>query len=940
MTVMSVGAQHPFSTKWMSVETPHVKIICDKSINQKDIYRVANSMERVFMCDTVSLKDDPRRIPLVLSSSSVVSNGYVTLFPYKMYFYGQPFHNNSIGTGEWYQNLAVHEYRHVVQNQITNHGLTKFASVIAGAFGRSAMRMSIPSWWFEGDAVYAETVLTSAGRGRLASFEQLTAAILDSRQKNYPYDKLVNGSFRNQIPGKYELGYQLVTHGRRIAGSDVWTKTARRSSWYSICPWAFGWSFRHFSGVNLTKNYRQTMDELRQFYSSRIDSLTLTDAKVITKKHKRRYESYSNPRFINDTTFLALKYSLTEPSRIVSVTLSGKEKTLFGFESSTFDYACGKIVWATAVPDERWTLQDFSDIAVYDLAAKQRYRLTHQGRYFSPAISPDGKLIAAVEFDRARNASLCIFKAEYIGNKISSLHQVNKIEVEYGEYLRGLRFVNNHEVAAVSNYQNKNAVVIYDVVLLQRRTVVDYTDDAINSLKPFSGSILYDSEYSGITNIWSVDVASGQCSMLTSTKYSASSPDVSPDGYTFIYSDFSATGSNIVLASLDTENAVPKDSVKPCKLEYYKPLLQYEPAQSLDYVSVAPTDNEGKFTVKDYKQYYNPVRIYGWMPSFDDDYLGFTIYSQNTLETLNMYVNQIYRTDAEYWRTTVGATYSGFYPVLGVSASFDTDGNKYYFRDRFGYIYQKYIYWDSKTVNAYISLPFNFSRFNYFRHLTITPQISRYFIAGKLVEGYTEMGNGNFNVVHGSLDYSCYRSLAPRDFKYTLGFAVKFDVMKALGASRKAEKFKTTLSVTVPGLFRQNSLTVNAGYMQQVRNYDEAAIYLFADSDFDVRGYSSLRCHESEKVSGEYSFPLGYPDVGIPAVVWIKRVRSTVFADAASNLIFGQRWNFASAGFKMQFDVNLFRIPNNVSVGFSYAKSLITNAYSGTSFSLLLSYQM
>ena len=189
----AASAQYPFSTKWYSVETPHVKIIADKSVNQKDIFRIANSMDMVYACDTVSLKDKPRRVPLVVSNQSNISNGYVTLTPYKMCWYGLPFQNNNLGLGEWFQNLAVHEYRHVVQYQALNHGLTKRSSILFGAYGRGAMRLSVPNWWFEGDAVYAETMLTSAGRGRISSFDLLTASILDSRPNNYPYDKMVNG---------------------------------------------------------------------------------------------------------------------------------------------------------------------------------------------------------------------------------------------------------------------------------------------------------------------------------------------------------------------------------------------------------------------------------------------------------------------------------------------------------------------------------------------------------------------------------------------------------------------------------------------------------------------------------------------------------------------------------------------------------------------------
>ena len=316
----------------------------------------------------------------------------------------------------------------------------------------------------------------------------------------------------------------------------------------------------------------------------------------------------------------------------------------------------------------------------------------------------------------------------FIEDRISSLHKIKQIPASYGEYLRSVHFVNNNEVAAVSNLKNQNAIVVYDLVSTQQRIVKDYESEVINSIKPFNGIIYYDSEYSGISNIWALDISSGKRQMITSRRYSASAPDVSPDGHTFIYSDFSVTGSNIVSASLPNVDAVDIADVKPCKLDYFKPLADSEPYQQLDIVANAPTDNNNSYTVKDYKRYYNLIRCYGWMPEFMDGKYGGTIYSENTLQTFQLYVNQIYRSDADIWRTTVGATYSGFYPVLGVSASFNTDADKYYFRNRNGVVYSQYLHWDSKILTLSVSVPFDFSRYNWSQHLTLSSQLSRYIL--------------------------------------------------------------------------------------------------------------------------------------------------------------------------------------------------------------------
>ena len=239
-----------------------------------------------------------------------------------------------------------------------------------------------------------------------------------------------------------------------------------------------------------------------------------------------------------------------------------------------------------------------------------------------------------------------------------------------------------------------------------------------------------------------------------------------------------------------------------------------------------------------------------------------------------------------------------------------------------------------------MSFPFNFSRFNYSQKLNIEAQISHYDVSNKITESYYQVGNGNFNVIHSTLNYSLGRAVAHRDFKATLGFSLKLDAMKTVGYSRQASKFKSVVSATVPGLFRQNSLTVTSTFMRQIRNYNINKIYLFADTDAEVRGYYATRCHEMTKLSGEYAFPLGYPDVGIPAIVWVKRIRGSIFGEAAESDVFGEWYQYGSAGFSLVGDIHILRIPNMVSLGFSFAKPLITNMFSKNEFRFLLTYQM
>ena len=74
----------------------------------------------------------------------------------------------------WTDGLAIHEYRHHQQMTQGKHGwFSDFLRVILGQTGWYVGILTIqPNWFVEGDATYAETVLTNGGRGRMPAFDR------------------------------------------------------------------------------------------------------------------------------------------------------------------------------------------------------------------------------------------------------------------------------------------------------------------------------------------------------------------------------------------------------------------------------------------------------------------------------------------------------------------------------------------------------------------------------------------------------------------------------------------------------------------------------------------------------------------------------------------------------------------------------------------------
>ena len=181
---------NPTSIQWRQLNTDTARVIFPKGMDSV-ANRVASVVHFMAGRQPFSLGKQQRKINIVLQHQTVVANGYVGLGPYRSEFFLTP-EMNGLGQGSipWADQLAVHEYRHVQQINNFNNGLSRFMRVIAGEQGYDlAINAAIPNWFYEGDAVYAETALSRQGRGRLPQFMNTFPALWQAG-KNYSWMKL------------------------------------------------------------------------------------------------------------------------------------------------------------------------------------------------------------------------------------------------------------------------------------------------------------------------------------------------------------------------------------------------------------------------------------------------------------------------------------------------------------------------------------------------------------------------------------------------------------------------------------------------------------------------------------------------------------------------------------------------------------------------------
>lgn len=930
-----LSAQHPLGIKRYYITTAQAKIIYSENL-ENEAFRIAQTFKTIDSADKFSLPTKTRCLPLVLNGTANITNGYFTLFPYMSLWYAGAPSDHSLGNGEWYQNLAIHEYRHVVQSGDLNRGFTKLGSFFAGAYGRSALRYSVPQWWNEGDAVYAESVLSSAGRGRVPVFDMPFAALLLDKKK-YCYDKAMLGSYRNFVPGQYPLGYLLTTRARNNFGNYIWHKTVVRSSKYSFLPWAFSAAFGHFAGENLRKNYLGTMNELHKVYSERIDKTEIFDCINLTPEKSNIYTNYKCPVFESDTTILALKTSLSSPSRFVRIHKSGKIKNLNVTDAEVFDYSNGFVFYCSSVTHWRYSLLVNSDITAININNSKPYKLTKKGNYSYVSISPCGKYMVGINYINPGEYTLEVFELIFNNNK-PELKKIRSYNLKENEVARTAVITNDSEIVYVSVYQNRTAIIKLNITDGISTILVSYSADSKENPALIANKLYYQSDASGVDAIWVKDTVTHQKYIACSRKYGAFQPKISQDGKILIFSDYTADGYRISSMPIKDYLHMPESEIKTKPFKYFEKQINSEPYQICDTVALTIPD-KSLYKPRRYRDLYDPIKIYGWMPAISDGRYNGTLYSSNISGTLNINAGTTYYADKDYFRHSFAATYSALPVVLSIAADVNkTDDNILFYSQ--GKYYTLNVISNENIYAASVYLPVNLSRRAYQTNLKINIDYTLHDYSNRIAEGPVTPGNGSLSAINAGFSFSTARLSAYRDFVSRCGFSFGISYKQSINYRREAQLFNINTGIKLPGIFRQNALHINGCYSRQNTSANTASLYLFNDSYAGVRGYDLSRMQNFAKITADYYFPIAYPDCGIPGIVWIKRLRGSINGDIAKSSVLNYDFDFLSCGYKLICDFHVLRISTNIMAGFSYNRPVKSNDYDYETFSVIFGYQM
>jgi hypothetical protein len=907
--------QDPYSTVWEQIKTENFRIIYPKNF-YKEANRLANIMDYSYEFTAQGLDKKPGKISVILHNNSVISNGYVSWAPKRMEFVTTPPRDSY--AQDWFEQLTLHELRHVVQIDKLNQGFTKFLTLIFGQQATGAILGYLPLWFMEGDAVVSETALSSSGRGRLPSFEMKLKAFFTEGDRKINYDRLYLGSYKDYIPDYYQTGYYMVAYSRINYDAKFYSKVldnvAKKP--FMISPFYFAMK-RNFN-LSKVKLFGETFDTLKYKWNEQINNTGYTDYEYLSEDESKFYTSYRYPQYINDSTFIVLKSGIDQIDQFVTISKKGYEKVIHtpgNLSSGRISFNSNKLVWDEIIQDTRWEQRDYSVIKTYDLKSGREKQLTRKSRYFSPSVSSDGSKIVVIEIDNQNKYFLTIINSD--NGTVEK-----RIRSESDKFLQFPAWTGDGQIIVISLDKEGKSIRQYDPEGQRWNTIFfsEYID--ISQPVEWNNYILFRGGFNGIDNIYAVNTKSKHVYQITSSRYGAFDPSVCKNKNDLLYTDYSSNGYKAVFTHIDSGLWISLPDVTDNSVKWYNQLAKQE-GKNIQKSNIPDLT----YKTEQYYRLTNLFNFHSWYPfyldidfgNFDITDLpvspGITILSQNKLSTAISSIGYAYENGEHYLYPKI--TYAGFYPVIEFSArlggpsaylklyeDIDPPSNMSHNKNFF--------------IKTYLPLKINNNRYT----KLIRPQIEYEYNTLYYFDGGYKNGISRF---HYKLGLYRYLKMSSRDMEFKWGQAVNFAFTHSPSSILYGSMVSVNSKLYFPGLLRNHSLRLYGGIQKQI---PEKFLYSI-NRVLMPRGYPNYFSEKFWKITFDYSFPLMYPDISIGPVIYIKRIKLNLFYDHAygykvienpepeSNYYTG---TYNSLGAELTSDLNIIRfiLPFDAGIRCSY----------------------
>ena len=893
--------QDPPDIRWRRIRTPHFEVIFPAQLNV-EAQRVAFALERVYDPVGKTLGVKIKRTPVLLRNQAVQANSFISLGPRISVWFSTPPQDPRLGTQDWYELLAVHEMRRIAQYDKLDYGFTRVAGQLYGAQVRQVLIFfSAPAWFWEGDAIGAETALTGGGRGRLPAFDMEVRALLLTGRL-YPYYKAWLHSYKDWYPDSSYLGYLLTTHVRRAYGPEAWSRVLARSARISFYPFAFSRALKKETGQSLTSLYAEAVNEVDAFWRQQLEGLELTPARQLNTAPKQGWTSYRFPQYAPEGSIIALKEGLDQSPTLVRLGPDGSEQELFQLAFLNRISAGGsKVVWNQLEPDRRWGGRDYAVVVAHDLRLGRTVQLTRKTKLFAPVLSPSGAQIAAVEFTPERSCALVVLDAE-------SGQEQGRFPSPGNDFLQSPAWsADGAQLVCTRQEAGGTAIAVVDLATGRWKNPVPASRETVSWPVFYRHYVLYNSPYTGIDNIWAIDLKNSRRYQVTSRPYGAFNASVSPDSTMLLFQDYTADGYNVAEMRLDPATWVPLESGVVRPVRYYEPLIAQEQGGDLFATAPEADPRTQSWPVTKYRSLSHILDVHSWYVVPLPPNVSCEILSIDKLNTAALKTGLRYNTNERAASLEASASYAGFWPIFDVGGRYGRRGSTY--RDAAGIKYSES--WHEDAFRWGLRVPLDLSSGIYSSTLVVGTGAELTRVAGRTFVEPFARGNGYFASLAYYLRYDQRRASSRRDL-YPLG-GQNLDLVyqhTPRSGDYQSALFSARGALFFPGLRRHHGLRLQAGYERQVpQNYRFASELPFP------RGYDPVFHHLFYRGTIDYAIPLFYPDLNFGAFFYCKRLKAILFGDWGRGQDHQVHETYTASGVELAIDFHLFSLPLELTAG-------------------------
>jgi Tol biopolymer transport system component len=584
---------HP-ELEWNTIESEHFYVHYHNGAERTG-QTVAKIAEEIYEPVTSLYEHEPnQKVSFVIRDYDDISNGAAYFYDNKIVIYAPSMDFDFRGTHNWLRNVVTHEFTHIVQIQTSMKFGRRLPAFYFQWLGYESERRPdvlygfpnvvvstpfsgfvVPAWFAEGVAQYNRKELRydfwDSHRDMI-----LRSYVLDGNMLTWD-EMSVFGKTSLGNESSYNAGFAFVNYIAQKYGEEKLNEISRNLAGFTAVT--IDGAIEDAIEKTGSKVYDEWREQISEDYNSRVVAIKTNirqgepimvesdgesrDLDVNVKGIRSSIRSAAEARsgaccWFNTTTGFANLYPAYSPdgkkvayistknadylsqSSLYVYDFDTKKETLLqpGVRTGVSWSPDGKRIYygRSTRHNPHWSM--LFDIFVYDLGKEEETRLTHGKRAMSPAVSPDGSMIAFV-----------------VGGDGTTNLATTKIDGSDFQIITP--YVNGEQVYNPTWDPSGNRI-IFDYSIKDGRDIatvrpdgsdLDFLikgpDDSRNGVFSHDGSrIIFSSDRTGVFNLCSYNLENGRIEQVTNVLGGAFMPTLNAEG-DVIYSAYTSSGYKI-----------------------------------------------------------------------------------------------------------------------------------------------------------------------------------------------------------------------------------------------------------------------------------------------------------------------------------------------------------------------------------------------------------